>query len=169
MVNNISATTVYKETESLAPRATQTLQDQFLTVLVTQLQYQDPMEPMKERDFLAQMAEFNSASSISNLNQTVREAITYFADSQVRLEEALLTLNSEIRGVLEHLKGSSISSLSSLTGLIGREIVAETEQGLSRATVSSVLCEDGKHLLRCQDRLIPLSEVTYVGGLNNAN
>lgn len=39
-------------------------QDAFMKLLVAQIQNQDPMDPMDDRDFIAQMAQF------SNLNQT---------------------------------------------------------------------------------------------------
>ena len=33
--------------------------DDFLKLLTSQLQYQDPMEPMKDTEFIAQMASFH--------------------------------------------------------------------------------------------------------------
>ena len=34
--------------------------DDFLKLLVTQLQHQDPMNPMDDKDFMGQMAQFSS-------------------------------------------------------------------------------------------------------------
>lgn len=45
------------------------LQDQFMRILLTQLRYQDPMAPMQEKDFFAQMAQFTAATEIESLNQ----------------------------------------------------------------------------------------------------
>ena len=44
------------------------LQDQFMKILLTQLQYQDPMAPMEEKDFFSQMAQFTAATEMGNLN-----------------------------------------------------------------------------------------------------
>lgn len=41
--------------------------DSFLRILVTQLQNQDPMEPMQDRDFIAQMAQFTSVEQLMNM------------------------------------------------------------------------------------------------------
>jgi flagellar basal-body rod modification protein FlgD len=42
--------------------------DAFLNLLVTQMQYQDPLEPTKNEDFLAQMAQFSALEQMNNLN-----------------------------------------------------------------------------------------------------
>jgi flagellar basal-body rod modification protein FlgD len=43
--------------------------DEFLKILVTQLKNQDPMEPMKDRDFIAQMAQFTSVEQLMNMSK----------------------------------------------------------------------------------------------------
>ena len=44
--------------------------DEFLKILVTQLQTQDPLNPMDDKDFIAQMAQFSALEQISNLNSS---------------------------------------------------------------------------------------------------
>ncbi|MFD2333195.1 flagellar hook assembly protein FlgD [Cohnella sp. GCM10020058] len=41
--------------------------DQFMKILLTQLQNQDPMEPMQDKDFIAQMATFSSLEQTMNM------------------------------------------------------------------------------------------------------
>ncbi|MFC4775391.1 flagellar hook capping FlgD N-terminal domain-containing protein [Paenibacillus sp. GCM10023252] len=43
--------------------------DDFLKILVTQLRNQDPMEPLKDREFIAQMAEFTSVEQLMNMSE----------------------------------------------------------------------------------------------------
>jgi len=45
--------------------------DAFLRLLVTQLQHQNPLEPMDDRDFIAQMAQFSSLEQMQNMNSTM--------------------------------------------------------------------------------------------------
>lgn len=45
--------------------------DDFLKLLVTQLQTQDPLEPMSNEDFIAQTAQFSSLEQMENLNKAV--------------------------------------------------------------------------------------------------
>ncbi|MGP3697206.1 flagellar hook assembly protein FlgD [Rhodobacter sp. NSM] len=46
-------------------------QEDFLTLLTTQLQNQDPFQPMENGEFLAQMAQFSTVSGIEQLNTTL--------------------------------------------------------------------------------------------------
>jgi flagellar basal-body rod modification protein FlgD len=41
--------------------------DQFLQILVTQLRNQDPMQPMQDKEFIAQMAQFSSLEQMVNM------------------------------------------------------------------------------------------------------
>ena len=53
------------------------LQDQFMTLMLTQMKNQDPLKPMENGEFLAQLAQFNTVSGINEL----QKSFTDFASS----------------------------------------------------------------------------------------
>lgn len=52
-------------------------QDAFLKILLTQIQHQDPLEPLQDREFIAQMAQFSSLEQMTNLNQYMKGFIDF--------------------------------------------------------------------------------------------
>ena len=57
--------------------------DDFLKLLITQLQNQDPTNPMKDTDFIAQMANFSSLEQMSNLNTSINKLVDQDKQSQL--------------------------------------------------------------------------------------
>ncbi len=56
--------------------------DDFLRILITQLQNQDPTEPMDDREFIAQMAQFSSLEQITNMSEEFRRLSGLLSGSQ---------------------------------------------------------------------------------------
>ena len=46
--------------------------DAFLRLLLTQLQHQDPVEPMKDQEFIAQLAQFSSLEQLEDMAKSLR-------------------------------------------------------------------------------------------------
>lgn len=59
------------------------MQDQFLTLLVAQLQNQDPTSPMDNSQLTSQMAQISTVSGIEKLNSTVESVTSQFASMQM--------------------------------------------------------------------------------------
>jgi flagellar basal-body rod modification protein FlgD len=57
-------------------------QEDFLNLLITELKNQDPTEPMKDRDSIAQMAQFSSLEQISNMAKGLADVSHLIAKSQ---------------------------------------------------------------------------------------
>ncbi len=49
--------------------------DDFLKMLITQLKYQDPLNPLQGTEFSAQLAQFSSVEQLANINKTLMDSI----------------------------------------------------------------------------------------------
>lgn len=50
--------------------------DAFLKILITQLSNQDPLDPLKDKDFIAQMAQFSTLEQMTNMNKSIEEMVS---------------------------------------------------------------------------------------------
>ncbi len=60
-------------TRQLAAGPGQLGKDDFLRLLVTQLRYQDPLQPVNDREFIAQLAQFSALEQMHNVATAVLE------------------------------------------------------------------------------------------------
>ncbi len=63
--------------------------DEFMKLLTTQMQYQDPLNPQSDQDFIAQLAQFSSLEQMQNLNSTFNNTSAYsLIDKFVEIEHS---------------------------------------------------------------------------------
>lgn len=79
--------------------------DDFLKLLVTQLRFQDPMNPMEDKEFIAQMAQFNALEEMQKLNRNF-SAQNDFA--QLSQASSLIGKTVAIKTESEHFAGKIV-------------------------------------------------------------
>src|SRR5690606_39604256 len=72
----------------------QSLQDRFLTLLVTQLKNQDPLNPMENAELTSQLAQISTVEGITNLKNTLLAISGQIDVSQSMKDRKSTRLNS---------------------------------------------------------------------------
>lgn len=118
--------------------------DQFLQLLITQLKHQDPINPVEDKEFIAQLAQFSSLEQMQNLNTTLGDMM---------------------------LAQQKLTALGQATNLIGKEVELFTKEGESLfGKVSGVQFRNGWPELMVNGKLYDFTEVVAIreGGKDDA-
>ncbi|OIR08424.1 basal-body rod modification protein FlgD [mine drainage metagenome] len=91
------------------------IQNQFLTLLVTQLQNQDPLNPMDNSQVTTQMAQLSTVSGINQLNSTVQALSASMATSQSLQAASMIGATALVPGDQLALAGAKANGAVELT------------------------------------------------------
>ena len=116
--------------------------DDFLKILMAQIQNQNPLDPMKDKEFISQMTQFSNLEQMTNMSQSMEQ----FLETQ------------------------SLPPLIQYSSLIGKEVTypvvnEETgdEERLEKGVVTSVVQKDGNTSLELKSGLkLPVNQITSV-------
>ena len=72
------------------------MKTQFLTLLVAQMKNQDPMNPVDNQDFVAQLAQFSSLEQLITINESVEKLVDH-----TKFESKLNEINEGLNGITE--------------------------------------------------------------------
>lgn len=71
--------------------------DAFLQMLVAQLKNQDPMSPMDNQDFLAQMAQFSTVEELQNMSKQMSTTTENTQDFQAAVVTIMANMRDEMK------------------------------------------------------------------------
>ena len=110
-------------------------QSDFLKLMTTQLQNQDPFAPMDNGDFIAQMAQFSTVTGIQEINNSIGRLVEEFDQARIATASNLLGHSvlvpgdtgkpdneGELHGVLDLPEGTISTELRYLDADTGSEI-----------------------------------------------
>jgi len=118
----------------------------FLNLLVTQLKYQDPLNPMENTEFVAQLSQFSSLEQLWNVNENM-QAETLLSQSIHNSMVASL-VGKEVKAVSNavNLSEDGQSNISfSLADAANTEISIYDESGNLVRTIDQGLLQSGNH------------------------
>ena len=112
-INDVSQLQNNTALASSAKPGSQLGQDEFLKLMTTQLQNQDPFEPMDNGEFLSQIAQFGTVNGITDL----KDSFSGFADS-MQSNQALQAANIIGHGVLAETDTGTLTSNGIMQGAV---------------------------------------------------
>ncbi|MDR3541359.1 MAG: flagellar hook capping FlgD N-terminal domain-containing protein [Desulfosporosinus sp.] len=146
-INGTSAATGTSNTSGTStPKTTQTLgESDFLNLLTTQLENQDPMQPMDNTQSIAEMAQFSSLEQMSNIATSVNTLNTNMTNF---LQQSALTQGAAMIG--KSVSGLATDGVTTIKGIVNAVTVSSGTPQLQ------VLEDDGTTVS------MALSQVTLV-------
>ena len=129
-LNNILEKIGVKSPENAAVKPKSSLgQEDFLKLMTTQLQNQDPFAPMENGEFIAQMAQFSTVTGITEMGQALKGISDKMSEFRIATASDLLgnsvlvpgnivrpNKDGEIHGIIDLPSASSETSVSFFDG-----------------------------------------------------
>lgn len=103
--------------------------DAFLKLLVTQLANQNPLNPIEDKEFIAQLAQFSSLEQMQNLNKNVTELGEEIIHTIDHMHLNELRANAEILNELTVIREAIESYLNVGDEHLGEENIDEEHMG----------------------------------------
>ncbi len=67
--------------------------DDFLKLLITELKYQDPLNPASDKEFIAELAQFSSLEQMTSINSNIQSLVTLQNLNQINFAVNLVNHN----------------------------------------------------------------------------
>ncbi len=103
--------------------------EQFLTLLIAQIKHQDPMNPMENTEFTAQMAQFSSLEQLFSINENLGSLTAATAATNSAQGMNLIGKEVTVQGHSVHVTGGQASDIGfSLPDLAGEVTINVEDQ-----------------------------------------
>lgn len=127
--------------------------DEFLKILIAQIKNQDPMKPMEDKEFIAQMAQFTSVEQMANMSKDLKDLKNSLGFTSTLIGKSIEWETASGNGLEGIIKSGVVDSISMKSGesfavvdgeeiIIGRILTVKND---SSAVGSEVIGNDNKN------------------------
>ena len=122
-------------------------QDLFLTLLTTELQYQDPLDPLDDTDMVGQLAQISTLEQLSTMNESMESMVTLLQNQEIIQASSYLGKEVTAEGSDISKDGDSISIVTYTLGDDAATLYAHVldEDGTILASVDLGAQDSGTH------------------------
>ncbi|NCC77149.1 MAG: flagellar hook assembly protein FlgD [Clostridia bacterium] len=145
-INGVSSTA--STTMSAANNSQALGQDQFLTLLVAQLQNQDPLNPADATEFTAQLAQYSQLEQLFNLNDAMDDLTATTSKSQSISALNLIGQDVVVEGEEFTFKDTPVNIGYKIDGTVSAlTVTIKNSSGKTVATIAADDLAEGNHFL----------------------
>lgn len=127
--------------------------DAFLKLLVKQMEYQDPLDPQDNAEYIAQLANFSSLEQMTNMAEKLASVV----DTVNNIDTSVLV------GQLSNMIGKDIQWTTTTIDPSGKQITGSLEGKVTGVSISdgapTVIAKDSRNNIY----QVPISTLTRVG------
>lgn len=122
---------------------------EFLKILAEELKNQDPTDPVSNKDFIAQLAQFSSLEQMQNMSEAfsaLEGSLESYLEKQVNIDGSLMVMQS--------------------AGLIGKSAIAQVDGTNIEGKVESILIKDSVPYAVINATTVPVNSITKISQEN---
>ncbi len=162
-------------------------QEDFLNLLMTQMRFQNPLQPMDSYQMASQMAQLSTVEAMNQMSQSIKNMETYQSSSSSLQSMGLVGKKVEVQGNVLSLEGGKASEASYQLAKPGKvkvyvyhasgTLVRTLDEGLKDSSRQTMVWDgkgqkgaalpDGEYFFRVEavdEKGQPLQPVTYMKG-----
>jgi flagellar basal-body rod modification protein FlgD len=101
--------------------------DDFMKLMLTQLQHQDPLKPMDDQAFIAQTAQFNALDEMTKLNTTMTNLLQsqQLAEASGMIGKVVSALDTDGKPITGTVTGASVEKGASMLHIGAKKVAID--------------------------------------------
>jgi flagellar basal-body rod modification protein FlgD len=104
-------------------------QTDFMNLLMKELQYQDPTNPMDSKEFTVQLTQFSSLEALENMNSTMKDVLAFQQSMQNATVTNLIGKSVKVSGNGAYLNGTAEMDFNLDDDAVSAKIIIKNEAG----------------------------------------
>jgi flagellar basal-body rod modification protein FlgD len=104
-------------------------QADFMNILMKELQYQDPTNPMDSKEFTVQLTQFSSLEALENMNSTMKDVLAFQQSMQNATVTNLIGKSVKVSGNGAYLNGTAEMDFNLDDDAVSAKIIIKNEAG----------------------------------------